>query len=117
MSPAELVHPLPDELVELVARRFRLLGEPTRIKLLDRMRDGGATVSELTEATGASQQNVSKHLGTLHDAGLVSRTREGNHARYAIADQVLFDLCEVVYDGLRRQVAGLDSILDQGGIR
>jgi len=113
MSPDALVHPLPDELVEVIARRFRLLGEPMRIKLLDRMRDGGATVGELTEATGASQQNVSKHLGTLHDAGLVSRTREGNHTRYAIADQVLFDLCEVVYDGLRRQVTDLDSILDQ----
>lgn len=110
----ELPHPLPDALVEVIARRFRLLGEPMRIKLLDRLREGSATVGELTEASGASQQNVSKHLGTLLDAGLVSRTREGNHARYEIADPILFDLCELVTGGLRRQVADLDLILGQG---
>ncbi len=59
-------HPLPDPLVELIAQRFRVIGEPMRIKLLDRLRDGPATVGELVAALGASQQNVSKHLGVLH---------------------------------------------------
>src|SRR5207245_8586960 len=54
-----LPHPLPDELVELIARRFRVLGEPLRIRLLDRLRAREATVNELTETLGASQQNVS----------------------------------------------------------
>lgn len=112
-----LAHPLPDPLVELIARRFRILGEPMRIKLLDQLRDGPATVGELTAATGASQQNVSKHLGVLLDAGLVSRAREGNFSRYTIADPILFDLCELVCDDLRRRVADLDLILDHGGIR
>ena len=58
-----LPHPLPDDLVELIARRFRVLGEPMRIRLLDRLREGEATVGELAEALDASQQNVSKHLG------------------------------------------------------
>ena len=53
-----LPRPLPDPLVELIARRFRVLGEPMRIRLLDRLRDGEATVLELTDALGASQQNV-----------------------------------------------------------
>ena len=112
-----LAHPLPDPLVELIARRFRILGEPMRIKLLDQLRDGPATVGELTAASGASQQNVSKHLGVLLDAGMVSRSREGNFARYEIADPILFDLCELVCGRFRQQLQDLDSILDQGGIR
>jgi DNA-binding transcriptional ArsR family regulator len=108
---------LPDPLVELVARRFRVLGEPMRIKLLQRMRDGGATVGELAEATAASQQNVSKHLGVLLQAGLVARHREGNFSRYSISDPIVFDLCDLVCGGLREHVSGLDEILERGGVR
>ena len=104
-------HPLPDGLVTLIAQRFRVLGEPMRIRLLDRLRDGAATVQELQEATGASQQNVSKHLGVLLGAGMVSRTKDGTFSRYAIADPGVFDLCEQVCGGLRQQVEALDSLL------
>ena len=76
----EVPHPLPDRLTEVIAQRFRVLGEPMRIRLLDRLRDGDATVRQLQEATGASQQNVSKHLAVLLAAGLVSRTKDGNYA-------------------------------------
>jgi DNA-binding transcriptional ArsR family regulator len=82
-----------------------------RIALLDRLRDGEATVSELTEATGASQQNVSKHLGVLLGAGIVSRTKQGTSSVYAIADETVFALCEHVCGGLRRQLDELDLIL------
>ena len=109
-------HPLPDQLVELIAQRFRVLAEPTRIKLLDRLRDGAATVQELQEATGASQQNVSKHLGVLLNAGFVARTKRGNFSCYEIADDLVFDLCEHVCGGLRRQLEGIDQLL-QGGVR
>jgi len=107
--------PLPDELIELIAQRFRVLGEPMRIKLLDRLREGEATVGELHEALGASQQNVSKHLGVLLAAGMVSRKKAGTSARYGIADESVFELCEHVCGGLRRQVSELDSVL--GGVR
>ena len=110
-------HPLPDQLVELIAQRFRVLGEPMRIKLLDRLRDGGTTVQELQDATGASQQNVSKHLGVLLSAGMVSRSKEGNFSRYAIADDGVFDLCEQVCGGLRQQLVALDSLLDASAAR
>lgn len=106
-----LAHPLPDELTELIAQRFRVLSEPMRIKLLDQLRAGPATVGDLQEATGGSQQNVSKHLGVLLSAGLVSRTKQGTYARYAIADESVFALCEQVCGGLRRQVSELDAIL------
>jgi DNA-binding transcriptional ArsR family regulator len=75
-------HPLPDDLVELIAERFRALSEPTRIKLLDRLREGEATVLELTELTGTTQQNVSKHLGVLQRAAIVARRKQGNFAHY-----------------------------------
>jgi DNA-binding transcriptional ArsR family regulator len=104
-------HPLPEPLIELVAQRFRVLGEPMRIKLLDRLREGAATVSELQQALGASQQNVSKHLGILHAAGMVARTKQGNSTRYAINDPSVFDLCDQVCGGVRRQLQELEAIL------
>ena len=104
-------HPLPEPLVELIARRFRALGEPMRIRLLDQLRNGEATVGELSEALGASQQNVSKHLRILHGAGMVSRTKDGTHARYSISDPGVFELCDQVCGGVRRQVEELDAIL------
>ena len=107
-----LPSPLPDQLVELIAQRFRLLGEQTRVKLLDAMRPGPATASDLQAATGASQQNVSKHLGMLIDSGMVRRAKEGNRAYFSIADDSLFDLCERVCGSLRRQIAELDSLLE-----
>jgi DNA-binding transcriptional ArsR family regulator len=110
-------HPLPEPLVDLIARRFRVLGEPTRIRLLDLLREHDATVTELHEALGASQQNVSKHLGVLLQAGIVRRTKQGTSARYAIADDGVFALCEHVCGGLRRQVTELDALLPVGASR
>jgi DNA-binding transcriptional ArsR family regulator len=111
MSFAPQPHPLPAPLIELVAQRFRVLGEPMRIRLLDRLREGDATVGELQQALGASQQNVSKHLGILHAAGMVSRTKDGNHTRYSISDPSVFELCDNVCGGVRRQLQGLEAIL------
>lgn len=114
---ASIPHPLPEQLVELIARRFRVLGEPTRIRLLDLLRERDATVTELHEALGASQQNVSKHLGVLLQAGIVRRTKQGTSARYAIADEGVFALCEDVCGGLRRQLTELDALLPVGAPR
>jgi DNA-binding transcriptional ArsR family regulator len=104
-------HPLPEPLIELVAQRFRVLGEPMRIKLLDKLREGDATVGELQRALGATQQNVSKHLGILHAAGMVARAKDGNHARYSISDPSVFELCDEVCGGVRRQLQELESAL------
>jgi DNA-binding transcriptional ArsR family regulator len=103
--------PLPDDLIDLIARRFRVLGEPMRIKLLDHLRGGPATVGELQAATASSQQNVSKHLGMLYDAGLLRRSKDGTFVRYEIADQGVFELCEQICGGLRRQLAELEQLL------
>ncbi len=70
-----LPHPLTAGLAELIAQRFRVLAEPTRIRLLDHLREGESSVQGLTEALGTSQQNASKHLGVLAQAGIVGRRR------------------------------------------
>jgi DNA-binding transcriptional ArsR family regulator len=110
-------HPLPAPLVEVIAARFRVLGEPMRIRLLDALRESPATVQELQRATDASQQSVSKHLGVLLRSGLVSRSKEGNFSLYAIADEGVFELCEQVCGGLRRQLDELDALLPGGAER
>ncbi len=111
-----LPQPLPEPIVELVARRFRVIGEPMRIRILDRLRDGEASVAELTESLGTSQQNVSKHLGVLHEAGILDRRKRGNHTLYAIADESVLGLCEQVCGGLRRQFSNLAELVG-GGLR
>lgn len=107
----DVPRPLPQDLALLIAERFRVMGDPLRIRLLDHLRDGPATVKELVEVAGSSQQNVSKHLGVLHQAGIVAREKAGTSVRYSIADVSVFDMCETVCGGLRRQVDALDSIL------
>jgi DNA-binding transcriptional ArsR family regulator len=106
-----LPHPLPAELVELIARRFRVLAEPMRIRLLDRLRDGEATVGELSEALAASQQNVSKHLAVLADAGILGRRKDGNHVYYRIVDEGVLTLCEDVCGSLQEQLRSLGELV------
>jgi DNA-binding transcriptional ArsR family regulator len=110
-STPRIPHPLPEPLIELIAQRFRVLAEPMRLKLLDHLRDGDATVGELQEALGASQQNVSKHLAILHGAGMVERAKVGNQVHYSIRDPGVFDLCEHVCGDMRRQLEQLEAIL------
>ena len=109
-------HPLPDDLIELIAERFRVLGEPTRIKLLDRLREGEATVLELTELIGTTQQNISKHLGVLQRAGIVTRRKQGNFANYRIVDEGVFSLCEAVCGSLQKRVESLRELVGAASV-
>ncbi len=83
-------HPLPEPVVELIAERFRVMGEPLRIRILDRLRQAETSVGELTGELGATQQNISRHLAVLHAAGIVSRQKEGtkvdlrHHRRFGV---------------------------------
>ncbi len=108
-----LPHPLPDDLVELIAQRFRVIGEPMRIRVLEHLRGGDMSVGELVEACGSTQQNVSKHLGVLHQAGIVHRRKDKNRVVYGIADPSVFQLCEMVCGGISEQVARLGALLSQ----
>jgi DNA-binding transcriptional ArsR family regulator len=109
-----LPRPLPDELAELIARRFRALGDPMRVRLLDRLRDGEATVNELAAALGSSQQNVSKHLGVLADAGVLGRRKDGTRVHYRIVDAGVLGLCEEVCASVQAQLRAMAALV--GGI-
>ena len=92
MSPRALT---PDVLA-LVAERFQALSEPTRLQILQCLRGGERTVTELVADTGLGQANVSKHLRLLGTQGFVSRRKEGLFAYYALADRSVFRLCEIM---------------------
>jgi ArsR family transcriptional regulator len=109
-----LPHPVPNDLIELIARRFRALGEPMRIRLVDQLRDGEATVGELSEALDASQQNISKHLAVLADAGILGRRKDGTHVYYRIVDEGVLTLCEDVCGSLQQQLRSLSALIDLG---
>ena len=104
-------HPLPDDLAELIARRFRALGDPLRVRLLDLLRDGEASVNALAEQLAAGQQNVSKHLAVLTDTGMLARRKNGTHVYYRIADEGVFALCEQVCGSLQSQLSTLAAVI------
>jgi DNA-binding transcriptional ArsR family regulator len=95
---------VPRILLERAARRFRLLGEPVRLELLNQLNlRGEMTVQELVEATGHQQANVSKHLGQLAEEGLVTRRKEGLYSFYRISDPTLSALCMLVCGRLKEE--------------
>jgi len=91
---------LPREALEIVAQRFRALGDATRLALLQALFERERTVQELCALTGTSQANASKHLALLLERGLVTRQRDGLFVRYGIADSSLQRLCHLVCGSL-----------------
>jgi DNA-binding transcriptional ArsR family regulator len=92
----------PDALAQ-VAAYFQALAEPTRLRLLNLLREGARSVGELAEATGYSAANVSRHLALLAQHGLLARESRGTSVYYAIADPAVYRLCDVVCDNLARR--------------
>lgn len=99
MTPAI---PLTDRARERMAARFRALGDPTRLNILERLFRSPASVGEVLEQVGGTQANVSKHLGVLRAQGLVGRQKQGNRTVYSIADPSLERICSVVCAALGR---------------
>lgn len=103
---------LTPEVLDLVARRFKALAEPVRLRILNVLRDGEMTVTELGEVTGLQQANLSKHLQLLHTLGFVVRRKEGLHVHYALSNSDVFKLCDIMCGRLeaessrRRRVLG-----------
>lgn len=84
---------------EQIADRFRILGEPARLRILDALRDGERTVGELADRTGLNQANLSKHLQLLHGLAFVERRKEGLFVYYRLANEKVFQLCEIMCGG------------------
>lgn len=98
-------HGFADPLLDLIATRFRLLGEPVRLKILAALATGERSAGELVALTGAGQPNVSKHLAVLAQGGLVKRRKMGTSIYYAVADPTVYTLCDVVCAGVQQRVA------------
>ncbi len=95
---------VPSPLLDAAAARFRLLGDPTRLRLLRALHTvDEMTVQALAQATGQSQQNTSKHLRHLADAGVVAGRRDGMHVHYSITDPTLRALCDLVCQSIEEE--------------
>ena len=91
------------ETIRAVAERFKALAEPARLSVLNELRAGPRSVSELIDATGLNQANLSKHLQLLHAHGFVGRRRDGLFVIYELADRSVFDLCDIMCGQLKRR--------------
>jgi len=104
--------PLENDAAELIARRFRALSDPTRLRILDLLRQREeASVGEMAALLGGSQQNVSKHLAALHAEGFLSRRKQGTSSLYRISDPAVLELCDRVCAGIESQLAELEALL------
>ena len=82
--------------LEAIAARFRVMGDPCRLGILSYVMQGERSVSEVIEEVGSSQSNVSRHLQTLYNAGLLDRRRDGNSIYYSVTDPVIQELCKLM---------------------
>lgn len=104
-----LTSPLSPTSIELQAKLFRGFADPSRLAILEALREGERTVGDLVQATGLTQPNVSNHLGCLRDCGLVSTRQQGRFVHYslsdprvgqllALADELLGEVARGVYE-------------------
>ncbi len=88
--------PIPDEYLDLMAEKFRMLADSTRLAILRALMEGEKNVTQVVEETGRNQANVSKHLKLLAEAGLVGRRKEGLQVFYRLDDPLVEKLCKLV---------------------
>lgn len=97
---------LTPEVLALIAERFKGLAEPARLTILNCLRAGELSVSELVEESGLGQANVSKHLQVLNSLGFVKRRKDGLFVYYALADKSVFQLCDIMCSRLEAEQIG-----------
>lgn len=102
---------LTDSALDMIAARFKLLAESSRLKLIIALEDGERNVTDLVETTGLSQANVSRHLAALVNGGILSRRRNGLNVFYFIADESIFELCETVCGSLQERLEQQSNVL------
>lgn len=102
---------LTTDVLALIAERFKALAEPARLQLLNCLRTGEMTVTELVEETGFGQANVSKHLQLLYTLGCVSRRKDGLFVSYALADKSVFQLCDMMCGRLEAEMKARRKLL------
>ncbi len=97
---------------ESTARYFSVLGEPTRLKILHAICKEERCVNDIIEATGALQANVSRHLGLMYQAGVLTRRREGTQIFYRVADPLFVELCRTISTQVASRLPAADSLAE-----
>lgn len=95
---------LSEDALKLIAARFKALSEPNRLKLIIALENGEKNVGELIKLTELKQANVSRHLQTLTEAGILARHRNGASVIYSIADPSIFRMCHQVCGGIQTRL-------------
>lgn len=101
---------LDNQALDYVAKYFKALAEPTRLKVLNALQDGAKNVGQLTELSGCSQANISKHLSLLSQYDLVKRESRGTSVYYSISDPSVYELCELVCGQIGKRMALEDEL-------
>lgn len=91
--------------IEMIAARFRILGEPLRVRIIQELEAGEKTVSQLVKAVGSTQPNVSKHLRLMQEAGVIGRRQEGNLVYCYVSDDSVLRLCDAVCSSLGERLS------------
>lgn len=99
------LHPISDEALAMIASWFRVLAEPSRLRILRALEEGEKTITDLVVATGTTQANVSRHVQSLAEAGMVGRRKEGLLTICFIADPTITELCDTVCANLQKRFA------------
>jgi ArsR family transcriptional regulator len=97
MSNEKFPRVVDGEELDRMATRFRMLGEPMRLKILQAVCKQPRTVNDIVAATGSTQANVSKHLALLAAAGILTREKDGQCVYYGMKDRLVVKLCELVH--------------------
>jgi DNA-binding transcriptional ArsR family regulator len=101
MAPNKKV-PVP--VLKLIASKLKLLAQENRLRLLNELRSGERSVTELIAATGGTQANISKHLGVMRGSNIVKCRREGLNVFYSISDKSVYKLCDLMCNEFRREM-------------
>ncbi|MCC6883793.1 MAG: winged helix-turn-helix transcriptional regulator [Verrucomicrobiales bacterium] len=111
--PHSLPH-ISDEALSMIASWFRVLAEPSRLRILRALEEGEKTITDLVAATGTTQANVSRHVQSLAEAGMVGRRKEGLLTICFIADPTITELCDNVCTNLQKRFAARSKQLGAG---
>ncbi len=103
---------LREEVLELVVARLRAIADPNRVRLIGMLNERDCTVSELAARMATTHQNVSHHLGLLHQAGIVSRRKEGNSVRYSLVDWTGWWLVEQIASAVAEHIDELHELFE-----
>lgn len=100
-----------EDVLEMVAERMRAMGDPMRLRLLSVLRERDATVGQLVERLGGSQQNISHHLSVLYHDGILARRRDGRNVWYSLQDETVSAVCDAVCDSVTERALGRNNVI------